>query len=188
LSKKIRKVTKDIAEQIRNKYVQGIETSTGERKYFTIEALAIEFRVAKSTLYKYAQKEEWKQQQERFQREYLQKLDAERQDFLVEESKQFDSNALRIAKILMNEVGLAINENNQKRINNAGETFTPIMLQQLANASLQAQKLGKLALGETTENLKLNAEISETDAFREAMELLDTVAESRRESNDQSVH
>ena len=57
--------------------------------------------------------------------------------------------------------------------------MTTQMLNQIANASLQAQKLGKLALGESTENMKLNAEVSDTDAFREAMELLDSSCTSK---------
>ena len=180
MTTKNKKLTLALAETIRNKYVQGIETEGGERKYFTIDALAIEYNVAKSTLYKWAQKESWKAQQERFHKEFLQKLDADRQDQLVEESKSLDSTALRLAKILMNEVGMLLNENNQRRANNPNDEdkFSPQMVQQLGNAALQAQKLGKLALGESTENMKLNAEISDTDAFREAMELLDEVATS----------
>jgi hypothetical protein len=190
LTTKNKKLTLELAETIRNKFVQGIETEGGERKYFTIDALAIEYSVAKSTLYKWAQKESWKTQQDRFHKEYLQKLDKERQEQLVEESKSFDSTALRLAKILMNEVGMLLNENNQKRANNPNdeEKFTPQMVQQLGNAALQAQKLGKLALGESTENMKLNAEITDTDAFREAMELLDEVARAKSESGDTAIH
>jgi len=47
--------------------------------------------------------------------------------------------------------------------------------------------LAKLALGETTENVNLNANIQD-EAFREAMELLDTVADGRREGNDKAIH
>ncbi len=190
MTTKNKKLTLALAETIRNKFVQGIETENGERKYFTIDALAIEYSVPKSTLYKWAQKESWKSQQERFHKEYLQKLDAERQDQLIEESKSFDSTALRLAKILMNEIGLLLNENNQRRANNPNDEdkFTPQMVQQLGNAALQAQKLGKLALGESTENMKLNAEISDTDAFREAMELLDEVARAKSESSDTAIH
>ena len=88
------KLTLELAEKIRNKYVQGLDTE-GDRKYFSIDALAIEYGIAKSTLYKWAQKESWKSQQERFHQEYLQKLDQQRQEQLVEESKSFDSIGLK---------------------------------------------------------------------------------------------
>jgi len=190
LTTKNKKLTLEIAESIRNKYVQGIETETGTRKYVTLDALAVEYKVAKSTLYKRAQKDSWKAQQERFHKEYLQRLDKERQEQLVEESIALDTTGLSIAKILFNEVGLMLNENAQRRANNPNdeERFKPQMVQQLANAALQAQKLGKLALGESTENMKLNAEITDTDAFREAMELLDEVARAKSESSDSAIH
>jgi sulfur relay (sulfurtransferase) DsrF/TusC family protein len=184
------KLSKEILETIRNKFVQGIDDGTGERKYQTLDSLAVEYNVAKSSLYRHGQKENWKTQQERFHTEYLEKLDAERQKELVKESKVFDSNALRVAKFLLNEVGVFLSQNTQIRIQDPNDKriLNPLSLSQLATASISAQKLGKLALGESTENMKLNAEISDTDAFREAMELLDTVAEQRRQADDSPVH
>lgn len=184
------KVTKEILEQIRNKFVQGIDDGTGEKKYQTLDSLSVEYNVAKSTLYRWAQKESWKAQQERFHQEYLEKLDAQRQKELIHESKQFDSNALRVAKFLLNEVGISLSMNSQQRTKDpqSKNLLTPQAVAQLSNAALSAQKLGKLALGESTENMKLNAEISDTDAFREAMELLDTVAEQRRQTSDNALH
>lgn len=184
------KATKEILEQIRNKFVQGIDDGTGEKKYQTLDALSVEYNIAKSTLYRWAQKESWKAQQERFHQEYIEKLDAERQKELIHESKQFDSNALRVAKFLLNEVGISLSMNSQQRTQDPQSTklLTPQAVAQLSNAALSAQKLGKLALGESTENMKLNAEISDTDAFREAMELLDTVAEQRRQTSDNPIH
>mgnify|MGYP002624973178 FL=1 len=184
------KITKDLLEKIRNKYVQGIDEDTGEKKYLSIDALAIEHNIAKSTLYRWSQKENWKTQQERFHSEYLEKLDATRQKELLQESKQFDSNALRVAKFLLNEVGISLSLNSQARTQDpqSPKLLTPQAVSQLSNAALSAQKLGKLALGESTENMKLNAEISDTDAFREAMELLDSVAEQRRQRSDSPLH
>tara|TARA_R100001443_G_scaffold86285_1_gene92951 strand:- start:265 stop:843 length:579 start_codon:yes stop_codon:yes gene_type:complete len=184
------KITKDILEQIRNAYVQGIDDGTGEKKYKSLDALSVEYKVAKSSLYRWAQKESWKAQQERFHTEYLERLDAERQKELVHESKQFDSNALRVAKFLLSEVGISLSLNSQARTSdpNSKHLLSPQAVAQLSNAALSAQKLGKLALGESTENMKLNAEISDTDAFREAMELLDTVAEQRRQTGDNPLH
>lgn len=184
---KTNKLTKELAEKIRIEFVQGIDLGSTERKYQTIEALAIKHKVPRSTLYKWSQKESWKNQQERFHTEFMQKLDAERQKEMVKESKSLDDNALTMAKFMFNEIGMIFQDNAMKR-QQGSPTMTTQMLNQIANASLQAQKLGKLALGESTENMKLNAEVSDTDAFREAMELLDSVARAKRENSDSSVH
>lgn len=172
------KLTKELAEKIRIEFVQGIDLGTSQRKYQTIDALAIKYKVARSTLYKWSQKESWKNQQERFHSQYMEELDAERRKGLVQESKSLDKTCLSLAKIIINEIGMQFQENNLARQTN-GEKFTPQYINQLSSASLQAQKLAKLALGESTENMSLNAEVSETEAFRRAMELLDEVQEYR---------
>jgi uncharacterized protein YjcR len=87
---KTKKLTKDLAEKIRNEYVQGIDLGTTERKYQTIDSLAIKHKVARSTLYKWSQKESWKAQQERFQSEFLQKVDAQRQKEMAKNAKSLD--------------------------------------------------------------------------------------------------
>ena len=76
---------------------------------------------------------------------------------------------------------------NLQNIEEGKNSLMPTQINALANAALTAQKIGKLALGETTENVEINGNVQNT-AFREAMELLDTVAEQRRTSNDSSVH
>jgi len=184
---KTKKLTKELAEKIRTEFVQGIDLGSTERKYQTIDALALKHKVARSTLYKWSQKESWKHQQERFHDEFMQKLDAERQKVLVQESITLDDNALTMAKFMFNEIGILFQENAMKR-QQGTTTMTTQMLNQIAQASLQAQKLGKLALGESTENMKLNAEVTDTDAFREAMELLDSVARAKSKESDSSIH
>lgn len=184
-----KKLTLELAEEIRNKFVQGIDGTGSERKYYTLDALAVEYKIPKSTLYRYAQKHSWKGQQERFHSEYLQKLDVERQKQLIHESKEFDSTALKLAKILINEIGLLYNEHNNRRQNDPSyDSLQPDFVDRLSNAALRAQKLGKIALGESTENIKLNTDATNSDAFREAMELLDSYAKQRRNSSNEAIH
>jgi len=44
---------------------------------------------------------------------------------------------------------------------------------------MNAQKIGKLALGQAQEISKVSADISNPEAFREVMEQLDEIAEAR---------
>ena len=54
---------------------------------------------------------------------------------------------------------------------------------------MKTQKFAKLAMGESTDNINLNANLQQTDAFNSAMELLDSIAEQRtRNSNDTAIH
>ena len=171
----------------RNDYVQGIDNEEGAKNMPTLDELAKKYKVAKSTLYRVAKKEAWKVDRERFQIQYMAKLDKERVKNLHEESIKFDTTSLNIAKSLMVTVGQAINTNALDK-QQGKKGLPPNQLNALANTAIQAQRLAKLALGEATDNMNLNANIQDADAFREAMELLDSVAEQRRESNDKAVH
>lgn len=176
------KLTQQLKEAIRNKYVQGIEDSSGSRILYSLEHLAEENKIGKSTLYRHAKIENWKVQQERFQSEYLAELDNKRKKEMVNESKKFDNATISIAKALLGQTGQIIKQAQ------SDNKFTPSLLNTLAEATIKIQKISKLAMGEATENMNLNAKINDTDAFREAMELLDTVAEQRRESNNKPIH
>ncbi len=44
------KLTKELAEKIRIEFVQGIDLGSTERKYQTIDALAVKYKIARSTL------------------------------------------------------------------------------------------------------------------------------------------
>ena len=182
MSKKTVKLTPTLKEKIRNLYVQGVEDEQGARILYSLDSLATEHKIGKSTLYRHAKEEGWKIQQEQFQQEYLSELDENRKKELIDESKKFDITALNISKALLGLIGQSIRKAQSE------DKYTPNQLSTLAEAAFKAQRVAKLALGEATDNMNLNAKVEDTSAFREAMELLDEVAEQRRESNDSAVH
>ncbi len=181
------KLTDTLKEKIRVEYVQGSELTAGERTLPSLDELITKHRVAKTTLYRASASEGWKAQRERFQYEYMAKLDAERTKSLVEESRRLDNNSISLAKILMATVGQQVRKNSQdisegKQGLNAAQVFS------LSNAALASQKLAKIALGESTQNINLNANIQDNTAFQRAMELLDSVADQRRQGSDSALH
>ena len=188
MNKKIQyaKLTTDLKNEIRTLYVQGFDDESGKRKTYTLEELALKFNIAKSTIYRNAKREEWKIQKEQFQSKYLEDLDKIRLKELRKESITLDNNSISLAKALLRTVGQNLTRNNQD-INQGRKGMMPSQLHALANAALSAQRLAKLALGEVTDNVEINGNIQD-NAFREAMELLDSVADRRRESDDQPIH
>ena len=181
-----KKLTNDLKSEIRVLFVQGFDDESGNRKTYTLEELALKFNIAKSTLYRNAQKDDWKTQREQFQQEYMFELDVQRKKDLTEESKRFDTNSINLSKALLTTLGQNLTKNNQE-VNEGKKGLVATQLNALANAALSAQRLAKLALGEVTHNVEINGSI-QNNAFREAMELLDTVADGRRESDDKDVH
>jgi len=61
------------------------------------------------------------------------------------------------------------------------------LLRELSQVAINAQKLGKLALGQAQEISKVSADVSNPETFREVMEQLDEVANARSSSHDHTV-
>ena len=176
------KLTPTLLEELRNKFVQGIEVNGGGRKLFTIDQLAEDHNIPKPTLYKHAKNEDWKYQQKAFQEAYLVELDAKRRTDLVNESINFDRTSLQIAKAIMGQIGKYISKNAAPDIE-----VKPQNLVALSQAATGAQRVAKLALGESTDNMNLNADVKDTETFKEALELLDMIYHKRRKLDKTTV-
>ena len=79
----------------------------------------------------------------------------------------------------------------QKSINeekdNPKAQLKPEHLRELSQVAINAQKIGKLALGQVQEISKVSADISNPEAFKEVLEQLDEVAEKRSSRYKHSV-
>ena len=181
-NKKVKRLTPDRKERLKIKYIQGIEDTTGSRKLFSLDLLAADEGVAVSTLYRHAQKENWKTDQIKFQNEFIEKLNIKRQEDLVQESINFDRTCLSIAKGIMGQIAVVIRDKSQTGEMKAHD------LTALSTAATGAQKVAKLAMGEATENMNLNADVKDSSTFRDALRTLDKVAEQRRKANPSSIH
>jgi hypothetical protein len=181
------KLTQPLREQIRNEFVQGVETGDGHRKTFTLEELIKKHKVAQTTLYRAAKDEDWKGQRDRFQEEYLAKLDHIRAKEFVAKSKNIDSQSVKVAEHVLGAISKQV-EKNYRNVMEDQKGLSPSQILTLSNAAMVAQKMAKLALGESTANINVNADIKENTSFRRAMELLDELEDAKRAEGGSVTH
>lgn len=181
------KLTESLKTKIRTEFVQGVELQSGEIRVFTIEKLIRKHNVASATLYRAAKKENWKMLREQYNADLQERINAERQKQVALKSVKFDDRLLEEANKLVEQVAfyLQLNETVMKE---GRKPFPPSQFLAITNAALAAQKLGKIAMGEITENINVNATIKEADAFKSILGLLDTVAEQRKEGDSKFIH
>lgn len=179
-----KKITPNLKLKMRNEFVQGYDGAE-ERVFPNLDEIINKHAVAKSTLYRLASSENWKQQRAEFQQEYLTKLDQKRNKDLIKESKNFDNSSINLAKGIYSAVAQIMQDNNAK-VQQGNAPLPPQAIRSLASAAATAQRIAKLALGESTENI--NASVKDTTSFREAMELLDEVASAKRRGDLESLH
>ena len=168
-----KKLTPELRQVIRDEFIHGYTDEQGERQYPSVDLLAKRHEVARATLYRWVDKEGWQSDKNRIQTELDQRQDAERLERMLSSGKQLDDRALQKVATRMRR-GFDDEQANPQHGGLEVET-----IRELSQIAINAQKIGKLALGQAQEISKVSADISNPEAFREVMEQLDEIAEAR---------
>ena len=183
----VNKLTQSLRMQIRDEFVHGYTNGEGGRVYPTIDSLVKKHNVARATLYRWVNKEDWQQEKNRVQAEIQRQLDEDRTTNMVEQGKLLDDRSLIIAQSMLRSVARKLQKSINEEKDNPKAQLKPEHLRELSQVAINAQKIGKLALGQVQEISKVSADISNPEAFKEVLEQLDEVAEKRSSRYKHSV-
>lgn len=168
--------TDTLKNKLRNQFVHGVVVD-GETTFPTLDNLITKNKLAKSTVYKFARENNWKQQKDEFYAEYCKKLDKKRAYDMSVKSKKIDDHSLLLSEGFFKTIAIELDKH-KACIDKGRKGLSPQHISSLAQALSITQKVAKLALGEATHNI--DATVSENNqAFKRAMELLDSVEDSR---------
>ena len=189
------KLTEHLKIAIRDEFVHGFTDEQGTRQYPTIEALVKKHNVSRSTLYSYSSDENWQSQKNKVQTEIQTSIDDNRIKRIVSDSKRLDDTAIQIAQAMLARVGQKLQRAQKdekvdpnKPVKPFVEAMTIQELQAASHVAQNAQKLGKLALGEAQEISKVSADVSNPEAFHRVMEQLDELANARSQGSSKPLH
>jgi hypothetical protein len=181
----------DLWLQIRTAYVQGVEDENGFRKWPTYFELQDRFGPQFSTISAKATSDGWHEERAIFERKLKEEIDTKKRKELLKASLEFDSSSLKLAKAIQAEIGqLLVGAQHQRQkmaagLENEKKIFTSSSLSSLAMALATAQKVGRLALGESTEN---GSNVGDFRAeLDEARAIVARLAEQKRNSGNLSV-
>jgi hypothetical protein len=145
--------------------------------------------VARATLYRYASEGDWQKHKNRVQTQIQVALDDERASRLIDEGRKLDDTSLKIAQAMLGRVGRKLQRAyNVEQNDTRSDVLSPQELRELSVVAGNAQRLGKLALGQAQEISKVSADVSNPEAFRSVMEQLDELAAARSQGDCESVH
>jgi hypothetical protein len=188
--KKTLSLTDELKIIIKQEFIEGYIDEEGVRRFPSIDALVKRHNVARATLFSHSAKENW----QKTKNEFLTKLERQTQSVrlkeLVEQGKKLDTNSLQLAQSLMVKVSrqLVIDEN---RFNDPAEPdyrgLSAVVLERLSIVIGNAQKIGKLALGEAQEISKVHADVTAPESFNDIMEQLDELREQRSEGSGYTI-
>ncbi len=178
------KIPENIIEKIRQEFVQGIETND-EKKYPSIDELSKKYNIPAVTLYRKSQTNSWKNQKQIYKENLQFEIDSVKQKKIAEQAKEFDSNSLKIAKALQGEIVALLQKSSKQRQKGIEKSyFSPSALNSLGMALQTCQRVGRLALGESTENTNVT---NKQSTIEETFALIDEICKGRGES-DSNLH
>lgn len=181
------KITDQLKEIMRTEFVHGF-VEDGKRVFPSIDSLVKRHHVARATLYRLQDKENWQQQKNQIQSEIQAQIDADRIKNLVEESNKLDDRTLMVAQGLIRSVARRMQRGFDEEQNNPTSEGLPVDdLRELSQITLNAQKIGKLALGQAQEISKVSGDVINPEAFREVLEELDRLAEEKSSTYEHTL-
>jgi len=203
----VNKIDESLKLKIKDEFVHGFMDDQGIRQYPSIMALSKRHDVANVSLHRWSKKELWQDEKNRVQSELETAIARERMESMVESNKKLDDSAITLALAMMTDAGRRIQEDiaNRKeydqilQIENeslknkkifdfkkAKHILSPHDMTSLANVIGNAQKIGKLALGQAQEISKVSANVTAPDSLRAVIEELDELA-SRKSSTAKHI-
>jgi hypothetical protein len=194
------KIDEDLKRKIKDEFVHGYMDGEGVRQYPTILALSKRHDVANVSLHRRSKSENWQAEKNRVQTEYENAVTRERMAKMLAYGSRLDDNAINLALGLMGDAGRRLSEDvqNRDRLRQLSELpdgyekdeelskfflTTKILTTQdinsLGHAVANAQKIGKLALGQAQEISKVSANVELPESLREVLDQLDELAEQK---------
>ena len=203
----VNKIDESLKLKIKDEFVHGYLDGAGVRQYLSIIALSKRHDVANVSLHRWSKKELWQDEKNKVQSEIETAIARERMTSMVESNKKLDDSAITLALAMMTDAGRRIQEDianrreyekilqidneslKNKEIFNfkkAKQILSPHDMTSLANVIGNAQKIGKLALGQAQEISKVSANVTAPDSLRSVIEELDELA-SRKSSTAKHI-
>lgn len=181
------KLTDELKLKIKQEFVEGFEED-GKKHWPSIDELVKRHDVSRATLFRKAKDEEWQKAKNHFQTQLEEEQEQMRIQSLVSEAKKLDSNSLQIAQAMLSRVGRSLQRAIEaERVDPSQVGMSPQELRELSHVAANAQKIGKLALGEATEISKVSANVSAPESFQRVMAELDKLATSRSSEHGHTI-
>jgi len=194
------KIDDGLKQKIKDEFLHGFVDENGVRKYLSIKALADRHGVSHVSLHRRSSSEDWQSQKNRVQTEYENAVAERRMMQMVEYGAELDDQSIKVAFKMIEDAGRRILEDQQNRemlesiseidvdedreialakFRITSKILRPHDMTSISSTVSNAQKIGKLALGQAQEISKVSANVTTPESLREVIEELDELARAK---------
>lgn len=157
-------------------FVEGYLNEENTRIYPSIAEAGKRNGISRSAVYRLAKEQEWQAQRNKLLQEVNKKHNERRADTLADERTLLDRRCTQLVEAALAQVAAAFTAAQKARAENPDYVMPESQLESLMRALTNAQKIGKLALGEAQEIQKVAADVAIPDSFRRIIQDLDELA------------
>lgn len=204
----VNKIDETLRRKLKDEFVHGYVDENGVRQYPTILALSKRHDVANISLHRWSKKENWQEEKNRVQTEYELAVERERMETMVKHGKNLDDRSINLAMGMLSDAARRMTEDQDSRRqlqnlyelprdtgeqaqqrekflddffeqNKQKKILSPHDMRSIAGIVSEAQKIGKLALGQAQEISKVSAHVSAPESLREIIADLDELAAAK---------
>lgn len=191
------KIDEALKRQMKDEFVHGYVDENGVRQYPTIIALSKRHDVANVSLHRRSKSEDWQKEKNRVQTEYEDAITQDRMRKMITHGSNLDDRSINLALVMLGDAARRITEDQVNRLelkeilkqNDSparneelkdfflvSKVLTPHEINTISSMVSNAQKIGKLALGQAQEISKVSANVTAPDSLREVIEQLEELA------------
>lgn len=188
-----RKITDTTKQAVLQDFIEGYLDENNKRVYPSYAMLGERYGISGQTIYLWSRKQNWQKQKDDFHAELAEKTRESRVKEMVEAGKRFDERCLYTANAIIQRIGrkLQIAQEVEATALNDGRVIDEIRsneLQHMAISLLNAQKIGKLALGEAQEIQKVTADATIPDSFVELCRIVEEAGQRKAQTGNHIIN
>lgn len=172
-----------------NEFVEGYLNEKDVRVYPTIAEVGRRNGISRTTVYRLAKEQEWQSKRDKLLAEVATKHQEKRVETLADERALFDKRCTQLVEAALSQVAAAFTEAQEKRVESKGKYKMPEQqLESLMRSLSNAQKIGKLALGEAQEIQKVAADVTVSEAFDELVREVEELGRRKASFGNHSIN
>lgn len=179
--------------EVLNEFIEGFLDAAGVRQFPSYTELAKRHGLHHNTIYSWSRKDDWQAQKNEFHKRFTEEKREARVKSMVEASENFDERCLQSANAMISRVMRRLQTAREKEQAKLveGEVVEYIKsgeLQQMSATLINAQKVGKLALGEAQEIQKVTADGEIPESFVELCRYVEEVGQRKAEEGNHVIN
>jgi hypothetical protein len=169
-------------------FVEGYLNEDGKRIYPSVAECGRNNEIPRASVYRIAKEDGWQEARSRFLSEVEKKHSERMAEDVADERGLLDKRCMQLANAALAEVAIIFSQAQSERADNTKYRLPEQLIESATRSLGNAQKIGKLALGDAQEIQKVTTDVSVSDAFEELVREVEELGRQKASFGNHSIN